>query len=338
MAVIQYQCDTCKREIDLGEFARGLEVMSRCIITNGCRGKLFRINRLQDFIRGNFPDRVAGLIDYSARRVLFNHTQSVPSTTWFVTHNLGVIPSVEIEIEITSGSQAEFTSVPCQFRTVEGSFNLIETTDFTVTVTGPNTLTITFNDPRSGVAQLVARSSAPTVTQTAVDADQPTIQLSTGSLITIATLDSVISPMSPVPVDIAFTPPGSVVPVINSYIASTIQDNNSPWFDFINVLIDGKRYTVRNIDTFVPGFIDGTIPDGSAFYFSSINSQLPSLGEVNLLLSLSPFATVDKITNSFIDVSRVTALNSQVSFFHNNRELFAFTGVVSSVFPNIREI
>lgn len=339
MAVIQYKCNVCKREIDLVENQKGLEVMNRCIITEGCRGELYRINRLEDFIRGQFPDRVPGLDDYTQRRVLYNHTQSIPSTEWFVEHNLGVAPSVQVLIDIAAESTADLSETPCALVSVEDNFIQVEITDFDVTITSPNTLTITFDDPRSGLAQMIARSSAPVVFEESVEAETPVFQLtSTGSLLTIATRNSTIPQGSSVDIEIDYIPPGSLTPITKTYTVPITTISDSPWNDFTNVLIQGKIYRVRSFDTFVSEMSDGTIPDGSTFYFKSVNSRDIDSREIIILLALSPYENVDKIKDRIIDVSTVTAQNASLSFFHTDRELFTFTPIILSTFPPLREV
>jgi hypothetical protein len=339
MSVIQYKCNVCKREIDLVENRQGLEVMSRCIITDGCRGKLYRISRLQDYIRGDFPNRVSGLEDYSHRKVLYNHTQSIAATEWKVEHNLGVVPSVQVLIDVVTESETDLTNIPCRDRLSEESVEQTETTDFDVAITGPNTLTITFDNFHSGLAQMIARSSTPFEIETAAEEEIPIFRLtSTEHFLTVATYNNTISQNSTVDFDIVYITPDSGTSITKTYTVPISISSFSPWSDFTNVLIQGRRYKVRSFNTFVSEMSDGTIPDGSSFYFKTVNSRALENQEVIILLSLSPYANIDKITNKLIDASRITASNSALSLFHRDRELFAFTPVIVSVFPPMREI
>lgn len=343
MAIIRYKCTVCKREIDLPENQKGLEVMNRCVITEGCRGELYRLTRKQDFIRGDFPPRVPGLTDYTPRRVLYNHDQAVGAREWFVEHNLGVAPAVEVLVDRVTDSGESFTSTPCAVRDTDSSTtSLIETTDFQVTITGPNTLTITFDDPESGLAQCIARSSAPVVVEEEVVTEAAATQLTaTGSFLTVATRNDTITSGSSVDFEVKYTAPGSTTPTTVTYTAPPTTSSDSPWNDFDNVQIAGKTYQVRSFDAFVSGMSDGTIPDGSSFYFNRINDgglRTIQSGEVIILLALDPYANVDKVQDRIIDVSRVTSENAALSLFHSDRELFAFTSIITSTFPPIREV
>lgn len=338
MAIIQYKCNTCKREIEVPENPRGLEVISRCIITEGCRGKLYRIDRKQDFIRGSFPAAVPGLTNYSARRILYNHEQAVSSNEWYITHNLGVAPSVQVLVERSSSTVESSTDVPCSLRNETESFDQVETTDFTVEIVNANELIVRFTDPQSGLAQLIARSSAPVITEEAVEDAIPTFQLTNNSLLVIATLNDTISSLSTINLDLTFKAPGSTTTVTESYTVSPTQDSESPWTDYTTVLIQGRRYRARSFDTYTSSMIDGTIPNGSSFYFSQVNSRDIDSQEIFILLSLDPYADIDKVTNQVIDSSRINGDNAASSLFHQDRELFAFTSVIASTFPAIRNV
>ena len=82
MAIVVYKCDVCDREIEILQNPEGLETVGRCVITDGCRGNLYQIDTKQDFIRGKFPETVAGLTDWTQRKVLYDHTQSVATFQW----------------------------------------------------------------------------------------------------------------------------------------------------------------------------------------------------------------------------------------------------------------
>jgi len=338
MAIIRYKCNVCKREIELPENPRGLEVINKCVITDGCRGELYRIARKQDFIRGEFPSSVPGLSDYTARRVLYNHTQAVSATEWFITHNLGVAPSVQVLLNKSSAAVEDVTETPCVLRNATEGFDQVETTDFTIEIISPNELVIRFTDPQSGLAQIIARSTAPVVTEEAVEAETPTFQLSNDTLITIATLNDTLLPASNISLDVVYTAPGSTSPITENYTVTPVVSTSSPWNDFTTVLIQGRQYRVRSYDAFITGMVDGTIPDGSSFYFSQVDARAIEPQEIFILLALSPYADVDKVTNQVIDSNRITASNAESSLFHRSRELFAFTPVIVSTFPPIRNI
>ena len=64
MAVVQFLCDTCKRTIEIPQDPRKLEVIKRCVITEGCRGNLLQQRVFQNFVRGRPTEPVTGLEDW----------------------------------------------------------------------------------------------------------------------------------------------------------------------------------------------------------------------------------------------------------------------------------
>lgn len=347
MAVIEYKCTVCKREIEIPENKTGLEVMQRCIITERCRGELYRIGRKQDFLRAAFPDRVSGLTDYTARRALYNHTQSVDARDWFVIHNMGVVPSVQVLINSSAATAITDTDLACALRGDTEAQAQIETTDFTIEVVDANELIIHFESPQSGTAQLIARSTAiaPVIEESTTAPEQ--FQLTaTGSILTVATLNEIIPEPNDITLDITYNSPDGNTTVVHTYDIGTSANTTSPWDDFETILIQGKRYKVRTFDAFIPEMADGTLPNGSSFYFSSLDVQAdgspPPRGinarEVFVLLGLDPYDNVDKVKDQVIDTSKVTADNAELSFFTTNRELIAFESTIDSTYPIIREV
>jgi hypothetical protein len=147
MATISYQCDTCKREITVPENKRGITVFSKCIITRGCRGHLYKIERNKNILRSAeiIPEPVAGLQNYTPRRVLFEQRQNISANPWKVNHNLGVSPAVNVYF----------------FNDVTGEPVEVSPDDYVVTVIDRNNLEVSFTIPQRGIIQLVARSSVP---------------------------------------------------------------------------------------------------------------------------------------------------------------------------------
>ena len=65
MAVVVYQCDTCKRETYRQQNRRGLDVISRCVITNGFRRTLTLQEVKPSYSIGHATPPVLGLADLS---------------------------------------------------------------------------------------------------------------------------------------------------------------------------------------------------------------------------------------------------------------------------------
>ena len=349
MAVIEYKCTVCKREIEIPENKYGLEVMQRCVITEGCRGELYRIGRKQDYLRGELPARVPGLVDYSARRALYNHTQSVAATSWFITHNMGVVPSVQILIDSTAATAADTDNeVACALRGTSDAQTQVETTNFTIEIVSANELIINFPDPQSGLAQLIARSTAaPSAAPVAAVAAEQFQLTATGTLLSVATLNEVIPEPNTISLDITYTSPDGLTSIVHTYNIGTLPNVDSPWDDYETILIQGKRYKVRTFDALIPEMTDGTLPDGSSFYFSSLDIDVTgtppgprglNAREVYVLLGLDPYTNIDKVKDQVIDTSKITAANAELSLFLSGRELFAFDTIIDSTFPPIREV
>ena len=99
MAIVEYKCDVCKRTTQIPRNEKGLERIQRCIITQGCRGKLYQNNLFEDFVRGSLPDQVAGLNNWVQRKVLHNHEQPIERTEWIIEHNMGTLPTINVFID-----------------------------------------------------------------------------------------------------------------------------------------------------------------------------------------------------------------------------------------------
>ena len=150
MAVIKYRCTDCDREIELIERPQSLETIGRCIVTNKCRGNLYRTDRLEDYVVGRFPGDVTGLTNWIQRKVVYDHTQSIADSIWTVVHDLGVNPSVQVIVDREEVIDGVVTATT------------IEIQPDTVTIIDENTLVLTFDRPESGIAQIVARSTRST--------------------------------------------------------------------------------------------------------------------------------------------------------------------------------
>lgn len=172
MAVIVYECDTCNRKIELPQNLKGLEVMSRCIITQNCKGKLFKVGK-KDSKNGTslpYPDPIY-LTDWSPRKIFLKFEQTTKSKLWKVIHNLGTIPSVEVHIFDSAGT-------------------LIETTDYVVINNNTTSTEISFRDPITGIVQLYSRSPSnvtKTLTNSLTNEEMSQIVVNGVGILSIAT-------------------------------------------------------------------------------------------------------------------------------------------------------
>lgn len=341
MTVIVYQCDTCNRTIDLPQNKKGLEVIQRCVITDGCRGKLSQIKVQRDFVRGEFPAAVDGLDDWSQRKLLYTHTQGVQLDTWTVEHNLGVFPSIQVFVErpvVTTTTTT--TAIPCELRNYEeATTELIEITPEDIITVDVNKFIVVFNKPEAGVVQCVARSSKPVIINqriTAVAEVQP-FQLTKNSSLTLAT----ISNAATVDVELEFiTPTGSVLSSV--FTVDNVVSVNSPWFSggVTNAYINANKYVIRDLNLLSspssPAFAGLGVPSGSSFYIKTIDSVPLADNEVYMLLANQPLEVVDRLTTKIIDPSTIGLTESANSFYYDNGQLFAYDNLIESIYPPIR--
>lgn len=338
MAVIRYKCTVCNRIIEIIEQPTGLERIKRCVITDKCRGTLYKLERLEDFAVGKFPPDVRGLTNYIQRNVLFNHTQAIADTSWLVEHNLGVNPSVQVTVD--------------REETVDGVVvkSRIEIAPELITLIDKNSLTITFDRPETGLAQIIARSTSFQQTVETVTAGITYIPVSQTNILTIgADLSSnqfpEVSPGSGTySVRIYYLDQETLdetafaSAVFNDYVARS-PVSTSAWNDTSEIFVSGQVYTVLSIDIGDPVNDLGAPAAGTVLFQSGTstiafpNDQAPNMV---VLLSDPPHANIDKIRDQLfrpdLDVGPALALDS---FIFANGEISVDQTKIENVFPPI---
>ena len=327
MAVIQYKCDVCEREIDIPQNKRGLEVMQRCIITNGCRGKLHQTRIKRDHVVGNFPDRVPNLEDYRNRQTLYNHKQSIRLSTWVITHNLGIIPNIQIFVERPKDVNLNEIDI-----SVIDPNTLIEFTEITpenIDIVDGNTIEVSFLNPEKGVAQCITTNTkSNTVEVVEATLDIVYSLLSIGNEFTIATLDNNIN----IDIVITFITPEN--DQIEKYYTVDNLSIKSAWSDIPQAFISGRKYTVRSFDI---GFLNG-IPNGSSLYLSKmVNGDKISFetNEVLSLLTNSPYEVQDKDVDVLLDLSNITSTKSVTGLIYSKSDIQVDVNKLIYIFPSI---
>lgn len=338
MTIIVYQCTVCDRQVDLQEQPRGLEVINRCIITDECRGTLYKVERKEDFVVGNFPDEVAGLTNYIQRRALYNQEQSIAESSWLITHNLGVNPSVQVIVDRTE----EVDGVIQEFR-VEVEPQRIEIID-------ANSLRVFFDRPETGLVQCIARASAPDRLTNAVETTLGTVtegdtylQISNGGVITIAT-DETSGQFGSPQLPIASTASVQLRYISDSQAteiesANTIDVNydalhppvsSSPWNDANVVYVDGQQYAIRTIAYGDP-VNDSGVTNGTTVFFEQTQAE-----NIRVLIAAAPFDNVDKNLRQFFRPSFLQGPQQVLeSVIFVDGEFFINTNVIEDVFPPI---
>lgn len=329
MAIVVYKCDVCKREKEFIRNTTGLDTTRNCSITHGCRGNLYQLRLLPDYIRGSFPDDVTGLDNWLQRKVLHNHSQAIERDVWTITHNLGTLPAVQIFVN----------------RPIEGDeSNTEELLPEKTTIIDDNTISVSFDRPWAGFAQLVARQSDPDLLNPSVNekSEESTFQqISNGGEISIATRISTVGTAPTSNVRLMFRTSQGSTPLI-SYAADDQPSLLSAWNDFDIVVIKGKIYTIRSFNAITSEMISGIIGNGSTFAFNTIDPEGNQTfrdiddNEVIILTATTPYSTFDKTADEYVDAVNQTNDNTSFDFFYDSGEFFVNKAIVQSIYPHIR--
>ncbi len=351
MAVVVYQCDTCKRELHRKQNRLGLDVVNRCVITNGCRGKLFLEAVKPSYAIGRSTAPVIGLADWTARKVLHTHKQEFLKKVWEIRHDLNNQPSVSAYVY--KGDE------------------LIRVEPESISYVTNDLLTVTFPTAVTGIAQCQARSASDgqnitTLTPKIVeDIDTDTFSTSrsfpltngtdVGEL-TIATRVSTVatsgfSPTQNLSIKVHFLSPTDLTEITSVPVTLTFKDANnipvdtnaSPWGDAKYVSISGHKYLVRSANIHVGGSIGDTltdrgIPQGAPCYFTVEylgNPRELAPGEILILNSNAPHTKVDKIFDQITDMSDITPENASASTAYIGLDITANTALRKRIFPSI---
>lgn len=328
MSVIQYQCDTCNRIIDIPQNKNGLEVMQNCIITDGCHGKLSQINIKLDHIRGNFPSKIDNLDDYIQRKILYNHKQSIKLIEWNIIHNLGIAPFIQVFIE---RPKVIDNIENINLENEESFVELVEIEPEYIKIISINEILVGFSRPEKGIAQLIAKSSnKQQIISTLVDTNITYTQLSNTSDVTIATLND----SNDITLDIMFyLPDGSTSSI--SYNVDNNPSINSPWVNY-NQIYNGKTYTVRSFNLFDEDF--SSIDTGSSFSIETINGLQVNKNDLLFLLAKYPYTTNDKIVDKYLDIYDIAGTNSLNNTLYNNGELLINDEKITKIYPYIKKV
>lgn len=318
-----YQCDICNRNIRVPANKQGLDIIQRCVITQGCQGKLHRVTATRDInSTPAFPPELQGVQDWVQRKVLHTHQQPIATATWVVHHDLANKPILHTYLNRNvNGAQALISAQPKAVRTVD-----------------LNTTELTFEGPESGLVQCVALSGKNVTNPGAAEvaaASTDAIQVSADSgELTLATLNT--TPV--ITVTLTYITSGRPDPVIVEYLAVDSASIDSPWVSSQSVIANGKRYKTRsfNIVTTPLGpanFTQSNIIDGSTFFVSHINGVAVGPNDALILLGKAPYASVDRITDKFIDLFAIDKVAPQL--FYSQGRAHALPAVIKSTYPHI---
>lgn len=366
MATISYRCDTCKRAIELVENPQGFTVVGKCVITEGCIGRLYRTERNPNNVRESAPSYVEGLDNYVPRRALYEFTQSLALDKWKVVHNMGILPSTAVYILQDTGK-----------------YELVDNSTYTVTPVDKNTIMVKFPTRVKGIIQCVAKSTVPLVPPTEV-AQSAQFQVSANNTITFAipkyltqirgqipaVSAPVVSPTvtpSPTPTQTPIGMPlnlctdASVIqleievtkpnqdPFVCFEDISNFTDSRSPWNGWGEVLVGKRRnYCIRSVNLLqLNVFGDANlkasdIPNGTRVRFLRIDygtgrkEEIPSRGLL-MLLAKSPYAYADKIKDRLVDVGELIG-DTPDYFVYRDGELYLDESKVERSYPDISRV
>lgn len=339
MSTITYKCNVCKREIDKLENTVGLTVFAKCIITDGCKGNLYKISRDASNIRESFPPIQEGVNDYFPRKLLYTHTQSVATTEWKIFHDLSSSPAVTVYEETDAG------------------YVTLDQDNYTVTVIDGDSLSITFDTPKEGISQCIARTSVPVKPKLIKPLENP-VKVTANGKLTIAVPEIITKTTNPdkfapyntadttIKVEIETIRPNEEPIICFEEFDDTI--NDTAWLGWDRVLIRNRRhYTLKakslnEFRTFSDVELDlSNVPNGTLIRFLRIDygdlvfQPIPSRG-LFVLLSKDPYKSVDKIRDKLIDVGEM--IKTEYDYFiFNNGELYTGLSNEEFTYPNIKD-
>ena len=304
-----YRCDVCDREIQLPRNRKGIETVGRCIITRNCQGRLY----VEDIIQTTSPflkpvDEVFGLQNFYPRNKLFNFSQRFEKSVWYINHNLETFPIISV-----------YDSVG----------NTIPDTKFKVTPQGKNVVTLEFNTPTSGTAQLYVREiSINEVEEIGIGDIVEKTQVST-SLLTGTVAFATTNPRKNLQSDtvlLELKTPGGQLEYVQ--MALSLTNSNSPWNGVRTVIIKNTTYYVGIGNFFSSGYNPSLISSGTTIKIAGGTSEVS-----HILLANEPFDRVDIITDKILKRDKINQTTN--SLFFDNDQIFCNNAAISRVYPEI---
>lgn len=351
MATITYQCSVCDRKIDILEKPANVNVFAKCIITNGCRGKLNKLSRNQDNKRESFPAPVLGLQDYVQRKAFYPHVQEVLNPVWNIKHNLGSVPAVDVFIQTDTSTD---------------TLTKLDVSEYKITIVDKNTCNVTLPGPYKGIAHLVARTSIQEFDIAPVPTNDQTM-ITFGGIFVMAVPKFLtkfeVPPQPPftpadLPLDlknqdirlrVSVTEPNKEE-IICVETVNLITLNSTPWVGWKEILLRKRRnYYIKykSIFSFTSTFELDTvtnkdIPNGTQVRFLEIDFGTGSFqpieqGDLLLLLANPPYQAIDKIRNKVVDVGAMIK-NDFDYFLYQDGELYTSPSNIQSTYPQIEKV
>lgn len=346
MATIKYSCNVCKRKIDILENPENITVFSKCIITNGCRGKLNKLSKNQNNYRETLPKLEHGLNDYVQRKIFYEHKQNLAKNIWKITHNLGVLPVVEVYVN-------------------DGNTNL-KFENYQIEILDNNTILIKFLNNYSGIAQCIARSSVINIKDTHKDI-QELFQVTYNGIFVLAIPRFITTfsgpsylpqptlpvdtknPPKPIRLEISLIRPNREEVICVETIPQELI-TTTPWVSWNEILVRKRRnYSIKtkSFFTFTRTFQEDIITknmveNGTQIRFLKVDFGTGYLqpiesDDVLFLLANSPYSAIDKIRNKVVDVSKVNFSDFDY-FVYENGEIYTDKSNLENTYPDIQKV
>jgi len=365
MATINYKCDTCKREIELIENKTGLTTTSRCIITKNCRGGLYFVKRNPNNVRESLPKYDRELDDYTPRKLLHVHDQSIENTDWIIRHGFGestvfivygstgtvlppedyVITTIEPGVSLVKFPFKSIGTVHVLTRT-GGSVAEIDTTQIFDVLLSDNG-TLTFAIPKyitrlnSQTFPIVPPSSViitPSVTPTPLPIPNPTVTPD-GHL--YSPCDRLVR------IEIEVSKPNEPTITCTETLDGSPAIDNA-WYGWDQILVRSRKHyclrTKKIADLKVFANTNNQkliIPEGTRLrikridYGTGVLTNIPDRGLL-LLLSDSNGKISTKILDQLVDCGEMVGLASG-DFSFSNKKLYATSDMVENTYPVIKK-
>lgn len=336
MSTVKYKCDTCKREIEVVEQRDGMTSYNKCIITKGCRGKLYKTLRNPYNVRGFLAEpNEPSLFNYFPRRAFFEYIQEIPNKVWKIRHGMGIFPAVVV------------------YEVINGSRIRLDRDQYTVKLISDLEIEVSFPNSTTGVVHCVARSTKDLEPLSSPDETGLT-QVTNDNILSLALLGKITDSVTET--DSIFTCDRDDILINISirepdreevFCAENISSHDetlSPWIDW-NALISRKRrnYCIKSAD--LKNFVSiqefyndiSEIPDGTELRIISIKFGNPfeTLRSRNLfaLLADPPFNNSDKRRDILVDIAEVSASRINNSFIFIGGELYLPDDQIEGIYP-----
>lgn len=339
MSTIRYQCDTCKRKIDVLENQSGMTTFGKCIITSRCKGNLYKLMRNPENIR-EFLDEPSDprIQNYFPRKLFFEHVQNIPKDAWEIRHNLGVEPA--ITVFDTSDSSSEPV--------------IINQNNYTITIIDNNTIELKFNTNKQGIAHCIARSTTPLETPVVDAMGEEARRVTNSGIMNLGILqrirtddgqifDSMDSNFE-LQFDVSVKEPNENETFCKEIVT---HGGKGAWGDWNSILARKRRsYNIMHLDinsmVIIQDLYDSIndIPNGTQLKIISASYNGMSFEDIRSkniigLLSNAPHSNMDKVLNEIYDIGDISrsVINNTYEFI--NGELHILETQMEVIYPEI---